>query len=131
MPKGNGAAFLNRDALLGLRPTVREVQLEAGSVYVRGLNGRERAEIERMVTGRKTDAELSHVREWALSRCICNDKGVPVLDDKDAERLLELPTMLLDELFRNVWELSGMRLDDVEALGKVSGSATSAASTSS
>ncbi len=132
MPKGNGA-FLDREAFLALTPEVHEVKLEGGRIHVRGLTGQERNYIEKEVAKhvRRNEDMVEALKPYVLLRGICDAQGNRIFDDDHEERLGKVATIVLDEVFDRIWELSGLKVADVEALAKTSGSATSAASTSS
>jgi len=90
-----------------------------GDVLVRGLTGRERDafEDESIVRrGKHVEQNLKNVRARLCVRCIVDDQGNRVFDDKDADALGAKSGAALARIFDAAQRLSGLSAEDVEEL---------------
>lgn len=127
---------LNREAILKADdlPT-REVDVPEwqGSVLVRGLTAGERDDFETtMLAAREQGAAASsNIRAQLVVRAIVDEDRNRVFSDGDTDELSGKSAAVLDRLFGEVLELSGMKPDAVAEAEGNSGAAASGGSPSS
>lgn len=107
-----------------------------GTIYVRGMAGKERDRFEeglRIRKGKRTgQSDLRNFRAVMAVKVIVDHDGERLLNDGDADLIGRLPAGVLDRILAKCHELSGLAEDDVDDLGNDSASqAVSAASASS
>lgn len=106
---------------LASRLRVEPVTIEGvkDPVYIRTLTGRERDGFEQSCfTQRGKDRVLSteNIRAKLLVRSICDEKGVRLFSDNEADSLGGIPADILDVLFTRAQKMSGLAPSDVEEL---------------
>lgn len=102
-----------------------------GTVYVRGMTGKQRDEWENSLmrgrgTARRTDTRNARAR--LAVRCLVNAQGDRLYRDEDAERLGNIRVDYLQKIFEAAQRLSGVSDEDIDELGKFSGSEAGPAS---
>lgn len=115
--------LLSRDAILAAEDLPREmiaVPEWGGSVYVRGMNGRERDEYERaiMEAARDGKAAPDDARAMYAASCIVDANGVPMFAREDIPALSRKSAAALDRVFAKVQELSALTKADLDELVK-------------
>ena len=91
----------------------------AEPIFIRTLTGRERDGFEQSCfTQKGKDRVLSteNIRAKLLVRSICDEKGVRLFQDNEAEQLGGIPADILDILFTKAQKMSGLAPSDVEEL---------------
>lgn len=117
---------------LTLKPV--EVPEWGGTVYVRPLGGDERDAYEASMTiqkGPELESNPVGMRARLVVRGVTDANGVRLFKDNDAPRLGQKNAAVLDRLFDEIAELSGLSASSVEDAEKNSESDPSDASTSS
>jgi hypothetical protein len=132
----NGHKVLSADELLAATALPQEpVELgKLGIVYVRGMTGRERDAWEAsLMRGKGSDRrpDTRNARARLAVRCLVNADGTRMYTDNDAERLGNIRADYLQKIFDVSQRMSGVTDEDIEELGKYSGSADGGASSSS
>lgn len=90
-------------------------------VYVRTLTGLERDAFETsMYTGRGKDRRenLKNLRARLVVLTVCDEKGVRLFTNEDAEWIGKKNANALDRIFIKAQELAGLRQEDIEDLTK-------------
>jgi hypothetical protein len=125
--------MLDREKILSsqdLETEEVEVPEWNGSVFIKGMTGTERDAFEQsIVDGKKTN--LVNIRSKLLVKCICDENGERLFDEKDVDVLGAKSAAALDRLFEVAQGLNGMSASDVESMEKNSGSGQNDSSTSS
>ena len=128
--KVNGlGSYLTRDAILKAAVLKTEdvpVPEWGGSVLVRELRGRERDEWEASLAvqrGQKMVPDVANMRAKLVARTVIDADGEPVFTQQDVSALGELSAAALDRVFEVASRLSALNPDQVEELGKNSGTA--------
>src|SRR6185503_13039859 len=127
---------LSADELLACTDLPRE-RIELGSrgaVWVRGMTGKERDAWEAsLMRGRGSDRrpDTRNARARLAVRCLVHEDGTRMYTDNDAERLGCIRADYLQKIFDAAQKLSGVTDEDLDELGKFSGSADGGASSSS
>ena len=126
---------LSADQLLACTDLQRErIDLGArGFVYVRGMTGKERDAWEAsLMRGRGSErrADTRNARARLAVRCLVDEQNVRLFTDNDAERLGNIRVDYLQKIFEAAQRLSGVTDEDLDELGKSSGSGAGAASSS-
>lgn len=104
-------ALLNKDQILGADdlPTEDvEVPEWDGTVRVRGLTGTERDRFEFQVAAARKDGKQTDIRAAYAGRCMIDDNGKRLFEDKDLAALGRKSGAVLDRIFDVVRKLSGM-----------------------
>ncbi len=99
-----------------LKPVPVDCPEWGGRVFVRGLSGEARDEIEEMVSGNKSMVGL---RAMVVSRGLCMEDGTPF--DMSAQQIDQLGSKsagVLNRLAEAIQSRSGMTEEDVERLEK-------------
>jgi hypothetical protein len=120
-------AILSKDDLLDLTELPWErVEVRPGkSIYVQGMSGTDRDAFEASLirgrgTARRTDTR--NVRARLAVRCLVDKPGgTRLYADSDIERLGKVRADVLQKIFEAAQRLSGVTDEDVEDLGKSSG----------
>ena len=92
-----------------------------GSVMVKGLTGKERDAFEdEIVTirGKETSFNAENFRAKLVVRCIVDEQGKRVFDDRDVAALGNKSAAALQRVFEVAQRLSGLTQNDVEELVK-------------
>ena len=127
---------LSRDEILGaddLKSESVEVPEWGGAVIVRELTGAERDAWESSVVktnGTKVTVDSQNMRAKLAALCIVDDKGERMFTEKDAIVLGKKSAAALDRVTDVARKLSRIGEDQLDNLGKVSGSTKSDASVS-
>jgi|SRR6185503_4613104 len=128
---------LSADELLACTDLPRE-RIELGSrgaVWVRGMTGKERDAWEAsLMRGRGSErrTDTRNARARLAVRCLVNEAGDRLFPrDEDAEKLGNIRVDYLQKIFEAAQRLSVVTDDDLDELGKSSGSADGGASSSS
>lgn len=113
----------DKTSILGLSARLRvEAVIVVGvddPIFLRTLTGRERDGFENACfTQKGKDRVLSteNIRAKLLVRSICDEKGVRIFQDNEADSLGGIPADILDELFTKAQKMSGLAPADVEEL---------------
>lgn len=99
-------------------------ELGGETVWVWGLSGAERDHFESTMTvqrGKKREQNLANIRARFLVLVLRDADGARLFSDAEAAQVGNLPATTLDRLFDIGRKLSGMTNEDVEELGKASG----------
>jgi len=87
-----------------------------GSVKLRVMTGTERDRFEsEFVGGNKT---VDMVRAKLVAKCLCDDDGKRLFEEKEIPQLGEKSAAVLDRLFTECMKLNRFTKDDVEELAK-------------
>lgn len=132
------SGFLSKDALItaAKQPLPLErVELPElnGHVFVRAMSGVQRDAWEKsLITGRgkRRAVDTANVRARLAVQCLCDDQGVRLFGDDDADVLGHLRVDSLNRIFEVAQRLSGVSDEDVDELGKSSAAATGSGSPS-
>lgn len=114
--------FLNREAILKANDIEkREVYIPewGGSVYVRGMSGRERDQFEASIIrqrGRNTEINMKNARAKLVVMCTVDQEGNRLFTDADVAPLADKSAKALDRIFAVAQELSGITREDMEEL---------------
>lgn len=109
----------------------REVPELGGTVYLRGLTGKQRDIWEQScITGEGKNRHLRNVRGKLLARCLCEPDGKRAFVDADAEWLGDLPGHIIGPLYDVAAQLSGISDQAKADLEKFSEDEDSSASSS-
>ena len=112
--------MLNRDDILKASDIkIEPVEAWGGTVYVKGMTGKERDQFEASVIkmkGKSQDMNLANVRAKLCVMTICDDKGVRLFADADAPLLGDKSAQELQKVFAVAQRLSGITAEDVEEL---------------
>ena len=114
--------FLNREAILKANDIEkREVYIPewGGSVYVRGMTGRERDQFEASIIrqrGRNTEINMKNARAKLVVMCTVDQEGNRLFTDADVAPLADKSAKALDRIFAVAQELSGITREDMEEL---------------
>lgn len=104
-----------------------------GIVYVRGMTGKERDAWEGTLMrgrGQERRPDTRNARARLAVRCLVDTEGTRLFTDNDAERLGNIRADYLQKIFDAAQRMSGVTDEDIEELGKSSGSAAGGASSS-
>lgn len=113
---------LDREAILKANDIEkREVYIPewGGSVYVRGMTGRERDQFEANIIrqrGRNTEINMKNARAKLVVMCTVDQEGNRLFTDADVALLSEKSAKALDRIFVVAQELSGITREDMEEL---------------
>lgn len=113
------------------KPTLdsRDVPELGGTVYVRGLTGKQRDVWEQWcVVGEGKNRHLKNVRGKLLARTLCDEAGTRLLADQDAEWIGDLPGDIISPLYDLAARLSGISeavKQDLERFSEAEGSGAS------
>jgi hypothetical protein len=116
--------ILDRDAILKADDIeVRELEVPewGGSVYVRGMTGRERDQFEAGIVkqkGRNTEINMKNARAKLVVLCTVDENGKRIFGDADIALLADKSAKALDRIFSVAQELSGISREDMEELTK-------------
>ena len=105
---------LSKDQLLGLpsqKITTYNVT-DWGVVRLRYLSGLDRAELERMSSGKLDPVKF---RSKLLAMSIANEDGAPMFDENEAKLLLEKQGMSVEDLCEHILKLNKIGGAEVEA----------------
>ena len=114
--------LLDREAILKANDIEkREVYIPewGGSVYVRGMTGRERDQFEATIIrqrGRNTEINMKNARAKLVVMCTVDQEGNHLFTDADVALLSEKSAKALDRIFVVAQELSGITRGDMEEL---------------
>lgn len=107
----------------------RDVPEIGGTVYIRGLTGKQRDVWEQWcVVGEGKNRHLKNVRGKLLARTLCDEHGTRLLTDPDAEWLGDLPGDIISPLYDLAARLSGISeavKQDLEKFSEAEGSGAS------
>ena len=114
--------LLDREAILKANDIEkREVYIPewGGSVYVRGMTGRERDQFEASIIrqrGRNTEINMKNARAKLVVMCTVDQEGNRLFTDADVAPLADKSAKALDRIFAVAQELSGITREDMEEL---------------
>lgn len=112
--------MLNRDDILKANDIkVEPVEAWGGTVYVKGMTGKERDLFESTimkVRGTKRDLNLENLRAKLCALTICDEKGTRLFADGDVPLLAEKSATELQKVFIVAQRLSGITPEDVQEL---------------
>jgi hypothetical protein len=129
--------YLTRDQILAAKlPEAVEVDVPewGGTVLVRGMTGKERADYVAttvLTRGRQTVTDWSNLQAKLVGRCIVDEDGKRLFADADIEELGNQSAAALERVFDVAAKASGLSNEDMEQLAGNSAAAESGASTSS
>lgn len=115
---------LNREAILQADDLERrEVSVPewGGTVFVRGMTGRERDQFEASIVkqkGKNTEINMKNARAKLVALCAVDEEGNRIFSDTDIALLSNKSAKALDRIFAMAMELSGISKDDMEELTK-------------
>lgn len=115
------------------KPVVESMDVPelGGTVYVRGLTGKQRDVWEQWcVVGEGRNRVLKNVRGKLLARTLCNEDGARICADQDADWLGDLPGAIISPLYDLAARLSGISEQTKADLEKYSEAEGSGASSS-
>lgn len=113
--------MLNREEILSKEDLPKEeveVPEWGGSVFIRGMNGKERDEIETLFMAAQKKDSLKGIRAYLICMVTMDENGNHLFEKKDAEALSEKSGLALDRLFNVALKLSGMSPDSLERAEK-------------
>lgn len=120
--KGGVYMSLTRDAILKADDIIsEEVQVPewGGTVFVRGLTGRQRDEFESSVfemRGKKMVPNIANLRAKLTVRCCVDEDGKRLFTDADADKIGEKSAAAIDRIYAVAAKLSGLSEEDVEEM---------------
>ena len=118
---------LNRDQILKashLKTEEVAVPEWGGLVLVRELRGRERDEWEASLAvqrGKQMVPDVANLRAKLVARSVVGEDGEALFTQQDVYALGELSAIALNRVFEVATRLSGLNEDDLEEMGKASG----------
>lgn len=107
-----------------------EVSEWGGSVRVRGLSGRERDRFEASLRDDRGETDTDNIRAKLVGRAVIDETGSRVFTDAQINALGEKSGAVLDRLFDEIRDLSGMTDEAAEKIAGNSEAAPSDGSTS-
>lgn len=113
--------MLDREAILSKDDLPRkevEVPEWGGSVYVRGMTGKERDIVETLFMEAQKKDTLQGIRAQLVCMVTTDENGVRIFQDEDSEELAQKSGKALDRLFSVAMQLSGMSPDEMERAEK-------------
>jgi len=119
---------LTRDAILQAEDLERRtipVPEWGGDVLIRALTGAERDAYEASMhqqRGKEMIRNLANVRAKLVAKCAIDEDGNRLFTDQDANALGRKSAAALDRVFEACAELSRLTDEDIDELGKASGS---------
>ena len=112
--------MLSKEQILAAKDCKTEtvdIPMWEGSVVVRGLSARDRDEYEEsLIKGKKRN--MSNARAKLFVKCVIDDSGDLMFNDRDVTPLGAKSAAALDLVFGVALRLSGMNATDVEELEK-------------
>jgi hypothetical protein len=113
---------LTRDAIIGAQDLKLEkidVAEWGGAIFVRPMDGIERATYEDIVTGldKKNKSGIRIITEF-LVRVIVDQTGKRIFTDKDAAELMKKNARIILEVFKRASEINRLTEKDIEDLEK-------------
>lgn len=112
--------MLTRDDILKASDIkVESVKAWGGTVYVKGMTGRERDQFEASIItirGKSQSINLENVRAKLCVMTLCDKDGVRLFADADLVALSEKSAVELQKIFAVAQRLSGITADDVKDL---------------
>lgn len=87
-----------------------------GSVKLRVMTGTERDRFEGEFVNNNKSVEM--VRAKLVAKCLCDDKGERLFDEKEIPQLGEKSAAVLDRLFTECMKLNRFTKGDVDELAK-------------
>ena len=93
-----------------------EVPEWGGSVKLRVMNGTERDRFEGEFVNNNKSVEM--VRAKLVAKCLCDDQGNRLFDEKEIPQLGEKSAAVLDRLFSECMKLNRFTKGDVDELAK-------------
>ena len=119
---------LSRDDILGTRRNLQLASLYipnwGGEVYIRELTSVERDEVESWlsysdnVSQEDRRESLHNLRGRMAAKVVCDERGVRLFSDNDAEQLGQLSSLSLDMIFEKALQLAGMSKAERDKLRK-------------
>lgn len=131
-----GDMRLSREDILksqDIRTEEVEVPEWGGSVLVRGLTGAQRDEFEASnleKRGKNYVPNIANIRAKLVSWCVVDDNGIPLFTRDDIEELGKKSGSALSRVYEVAARLSGLSDDDIEELAGNFGGTISGASSS-
>ena len=124
--------FLDRASILGaddLTPTLKLVMVPewGGRLYIRTMTGKERERFEEAIS---SGTAKGKIRPLLASICICDEKGRSLFSAADVDALGEKSVKALNRVYEAAMSLNALGKEEVAALEKNSGAATSGATPS-
>lgn len=84
---------------------------ELGTVYMRSMSGRKRAQVEKMFDDEK-NLDIGKIRKETIAATLCNQEGLLiVMSDDKANQVLDLPCKIVEDLFDAAMKVSRLRED--------------------
>ncbi|OGO12737.1 MAG: hypothetical protein A2Y53_04900 [Chloroflexi bacterium RBG_16_47_49] len=112
--------MLNRDDILKATDIqIEPVEAWGGTVYVKGMTGKERDRFEASIVhihGKKQDVNLENVRAKLCVMSMCDENGKRLFADSDAPLLTEKSACELQKVFAVAQRLSGITDEDIDEL---------------
>jgi len=93
-----------------------EIPEWGGSVYIRRVSGRERDRFEEMVTDDKQKVTIKNFRAKFAVMVLCDEKGIPLFEYKDAPLLGSKFGGALDKVLEAGRRVNGISEQDVEKM---------------
>lgn len=123
---------LNKEQIL----TANDIKTEkvavpewGGHIYVRVMSGKERDDYEasclKQVSPTRFITDMSMVRAKLAARCICDENGQRLFDNKDIAALAEKSGRALDRVMEVAERINGLSKQDMEKLAGESASGQS------
>jgi len=111
---------LTRETILAADDMPRE-EVETpewgGSVYVRGMTGIERDQLEASIVQPDGTRDIRHFVPRVVALCVVDEHGKPVFSFADSDALNAKSPIALKRVFDSAARLSGLRMVDAEASG--------------
>ena len=102
-----------------------------GQIFVRGMSAKEQDRVEesfRIKTGRRTgQIDMTNFRAAMVAKVVVNEQGERLFSDNDAEWLSKFKSGIHDRIIAKSRELSGGTEEEIDEMGKGSGSAGASA----
>lgn len=111
--------FLSADDLpLVPVPLPEELYGKDVGVFVRSMDGTEKAMLEERFQNKEPTDDILDFRGTVLVSTIVNEKGQRLFSDKDRDAVMGKNAEGLETIFEKACDLNGFRAKDVEALAK-------------
>lgn len=95
-----------------------EVPEWGGDVFIRTLTAAERDQFDTSVYRQEGIKNYDNLRARYLCLCLCDEHGVRIFDDRDAEKLGTKSGKVMDRLFGIAQRINGMSPADVKEMVK-------------
>jgi hypothetical protein len=118
-----GSKFLNKDAILNHKPTLKEVAMPqwGGSVNIRAMSVSEQAQLAELGVKHEKDSTSERIKNITLQVVkwvVCDEDGKPLFDDSDVEKLMQTDASAILDLQRAIVDYSGLTAEARKELEK-------------